>query len=265
MKKAFLRSALVLAVVCTGVVASDDARAEIRTKVVAYKDGDVTLKGMLAWDTAKVGKRPGVLFVDEWWGLTENARGAARRLAAAGYVAFAADMYGDGRATKERDQARKWMKQVIGDSELWNRRAQLGLNVLKADPNVDGTRLAAIGSSFGGATAIQMAYAGHEIRAAVSIASSLAPAPTTVKAIKPRRLMLIGGADKYVKADKVAAFRSGLDRVKANWEIVTYSGARHSFASPGADAHGIENMAYNKIAAERASAATLTLFDEVFK
>ncbi len=265
MKIAFLRSALVLAVVFTGVAASDDARAEIRTKVVAYKDGDVTLKGMLAWDTAKVGKRPGILFVDEWWGLTDFAKNSARRLAAAGFVAFAADMYGDGKTTKERDQARTWMKQIVGDTALWNRRAQLGLNVLKADANVDGTRLAAIGSSFGGATAIQMAYAGHEIKAAVSIASSLPPAPKTVKAIKPRILVFIGGADKYVKADKVADFRSGLNRAKADWEMVTYSGARHSFANVGAGAYGIKNMAYNKMAAERAWTAVLTLFAEVFR
>lgn len=259
------RLALVFVLTLAGIWFVSDARAEIKTKTITYKDGDITLKGMMAWDSAKSRKRPGVLVIDEWWGLTNYAKNRVRRLAAAGYVAFAADMYGDGRTTNDFKQARKLMKQVTGDVAVWNRRAQLGLDVLKAGPNVDGSKLAAIGSSFGGATAIQMAYAGHDIKVAVSIASSLAPVPKGVSAIKPRMLIFIGGDDKFIKAGKVTAFKAGLDRIKADWEIITYSGTRHSFTNPDAKSRGLENFVYNKKSAKRSWTAMITLFDEVFK
>ncbi len=265
MNKAFNRLAVVFMLALAGVWFAGDARAEIKTKIITYKDGDVTLKGLMAWDGAMSGKRPGVLVIGEWWGVNEANMNRARRMAAAGYVAFAPDMYGDGKITKDKKQAGKWMKQVIDNTDILNRRAQLGLDILKADPNVDGGRLAAMGSSFGGRTAIQMAYAGHDIKAAVSIASQLPPAPTSVTSIKPRMLILIGGDDKWITPDKVAAFEAGLDRAKANWEMTTYSGARHSFATPGSGSYGIKNLVYNEMADKRSWAAMMTLFDEVFR
>ena len=89
-------------------------------------------------------------------------------------------------------EASKWMKEVTGNIDLWNRRAQLGLDVLKGNTNVDVGKLAAVGSSFGGATALQMAYAGHDVKAVVSIASALFPAPESVTTIKPRVLVFHG-------------------------------------------------------------------------
>ncbi len=265
MKKAITRLALVSVLALAGVWFAGDARAEIKTKTIAYNDGGITLKGMMAWDGAKNGKRPGVLVIYEWWGLNDAVKNRARRMAAAGYVAFVPDMYGDGKFTNDKKQAGKWMKQVTGNIELWTRRAQLGLDILKGDPNVAGGKLAAVGSSFGGATAIQMAYAGHDIKAAVSIASSLPPATESVTSIRPRVLALLGGDDTFVKADAITAFKAGLNRAKADWEMIIYSGARHSFATPGAESHGMENLVYNEMADKRSWVAMMTLFDEVFK
>src|SRR5438046_3907382 len=71
-------------------------RARVQTREIEYRQGDTVLKGFLAWDDAVQGKRPGVLVVHEWWGLNDYARKRAEQLAKMGYVAFAADMYGDG-------------------------------------------------------------------------------------------------------------------------------------------------------------------------
>ncbi len=259
------RLASIFVLVLAGIWLVGNAQAEVKTRNVTYKDGDVTLKGVLAWDAAKSGKRPGILVVDEWWGLTDYAKDRARRLAATGYVAFAADIYGDGRTTNDAKQAGKWMKQVTGNVALWNRRAQLGLDILKADPNVAGGKLAAIGSSFGGLTAIQMAFAGHDIKAAVSVASSLPKVPKGIKAIKPRMLIFIGGDDLFVKPGTVSTFKTGLKGIKADWEIITYSGSRHSFTNRYAHTRGIKNMVYNETTAKRSWTAMMTMFDEVFK
>ncbi len=265
MNKVIKRFVLVIMLALAGVWFAGAAKAEIKTKTITYKDGGVTLKGMMAWDSAKRGKRPGVLVVSEWWGLNGYVKNTARRLAAAGYVAFAPDMYGGGKVTNKAKQAKKWMKKVTGNLELWKRRAQLGLDVLKADSHVADGKLAAIGSSFGGATALQMAYAGQDVKAVVSIASSLPPAPKSLTSIKPRLLVFLGGADKFVPAARIAAFKAGLVRTKAGWEMIIYSGARHSFANPDAGSYGIKAMAYNKRAAKRSWMAMLTMFDEVFK
>ena len=265
MKNISFRLASIFTLALVGLCSIGSAWAEIKTKNITYQDVDVTLKGLLAWDDARDGKRPGILVVDEWWGLTDYAKNRARQLAAAGYVAFAADMYGDGKTTNDPKQAGKWMKQVTGDVSLWNRRAQLGLDVLKAEPNVDGGKLAAIGSSFGGATALQMAYAGHHVKAVVSVASSLSPAPASVTAIKPRVLVFHGRDDTFIPADRIEAFKAGLDQAKADWEMIIYSGTRHSFTNPAADSRGMENLAYNEMAAKRSWIAMTALFDEVFK
>ena len=239
--------------------------AEIKTETISYKDGAQALQGQLVWDDAQQGKRPGVLVVYEWWGHTQESEERARRVASAGYVAFVPDIYGDGKSTGDPKQAKAWMMGVLGDPALWNRRAQLGLDVLKAESRVDGDNLAVLGSSFGGATALQMAYAGHQVKAAISIASSLPVAPENVTTIKPRILVFHGGADKFVKHEKVDAFQAGLARTDADWEMTTYSDAAHSFATPVADTHGIENMRFNAKADRRAWVATLTLLEETFE
>ncbi len=81
------------------------ARAEVKTETIEYQDGDTVLTGLLAWDDAAAGKRPGVLVVHEWWGLDDYAKGRAEKLAAEGYVAFALDMYGDAKVTNHPEQA----------------------------------------------------------------------------------------------------------------------------------------------------------------
>ena len=259
-----LTAVILLAVSC--VIGSGSALAEVKTEPVSYKDGGLTLKGVLVWDTAHTGKRPGILVIDEWWGLTDWAVDQARRLAAAGYVAFAADMYGEGKTTDDPKVAGKWMNEVVGNVEVWNRRAQLGLDVLKADSRVDANNLAAMGSSFGGKTAVQMAFAGHDIKAAVCIASSkLELLSKDVTSIKPKILVFYGGDDKWTPPEKISVFMEALAGIEADWQIVTYSGTRHSFTNPAADMRKMDNLAYNEKSASRSWLAIMALFDEVFR
>ncbi len=86
-----------------------NALAEVRTKTVRYQDGNVELRGHLAWDDAIKGKRPGVIVVHEWWGLNDYARRRAEMLARLGYAAFAVDMYGKDKVTEHGSQASEWM------------------------------------------------------------------------------------------------------------------------------------------------------------
>ena len=252
------------AAVATALAAAAPAGAEVKSKSIEYKDGDTVLTGVLAWDDAASGKQPGVLVVHEWWGLNDYAKGRAERLAKEGYVAFALDMYGDGKVTTHGKEAGEWMKQITSNIDTWKRRAQLGLEVLKAQAQVDGGRIAAIGYCFGGATVMQMAYAGADVQAVVSFHGSLPPAPETVTSVAPRVLVAHGRDDAFIPADRIDAFQKGLDRVGADWEMTIYSGTRHGFTNPDAGSYGIENLAYNEKADKHSWAAMLRLFNDVF-
>jgi dienelactone hydrolase len=240
------------------------AQGEVRTETIEYSDGDTVLTGLLAWDDAAEGKRPGVLVVHEWWGLTDYVKSRAERLAGEGYVAFALDLYGDNKVTTHAEQAQEWMTQIASNIDVWTRRAQLGLDVLKSQEQVDADKTAAIGYCFGGATVMQMAYAGADLDAVVSFHGSLPPAPESVTSIAPELLIAHGRDDAFVPAERVDAFQQGLDRAGADWEMIIFSGTRHGFTNPGAGDYGIDNLVYNETADRRSWAAMKELFGDVF-
>lgn len=101
-------------------------QAALVSETVACKDGATSLEGYLVWDDSIQGKRPGVIVVHGWWGLNDYARQRADQLAGLGCVAFAIDMYGDGKVTEHGDEASSWMKQITANVEGRQQRAALG-------------------------------------------------------------------------------------------------------------------------------------------
>jgi dienelactone hydrolase len=242
------------------------ARAEVQTKSVEYTDGDVPLRGYFAWDDVYDGRRPGVIVVHEWWGLNDYAKRRARMLARLGYVAFAVDMYGKGRVTRHGQEAGAWMKQINSNIEHWQRRALLGLDILRQHEFVDPTRIGAIGYCFGGATVMEMAYSGAELDGVVSFHGSL-PAATAEQADRIKAAILVehGARDAFVSAEQIERFLAPLDRVGVDWQMVYHSGARHGFTNPDADAYGIDNVRYHKKADERSWGQMQLFFQELFR
>jgi len=241
------------------------AEAAVQTKAVAYQDGDTALTGHLYWDDAIEGARPGVLVIHEWWGLNDYAKKRARMLAELGYVAFAADMYGNGQVTDDPNQARDWMQEITADVEGWRERARLGLDQLNASGMVAGDKVAAVGYCFGGATVLQMSYADHPLKGVVSFHGSLPAAPEESKGkIGPKILVLHGYADEWVGPDIVANFRKKLEAAGANWEMNSYGGARHGFTNPDAGARNIPNLQYNAQADENSWARMQGFFAGLF-
>ncbi len=238
--------------------------AEIQTRAIPYQHGDVQLEGVLAWDDVRTGKRPGVLVVHEWWGLNEYARDRARQLAALGYAAFAVDMYGKGQVTTHPDQAATWMKQVQADVKQWQARALKGLAVLQSQEMVDPQRLAAIGYCLGGATVLQLAYSGADVKGVVSFHGAL-PLPSENQNAKAKILIAHGNADPFLTEQHVRKFRQALDSANLDWQMVVYAGARHSFTNPGADAHGIDALKYDRQADVRSWKHMQLFFEELFQ
>ena len=248
------------------LVVSGSALGVMHQEAVTYKDGDLELRGIVFWDDAFTGPRPGVLVVHEWWGLNDYAKLRAEMLAESGYVAFAGDMYGDGKMTRHADEAKGWMQQITANTEAWQRRAGLALEQLKSHPNVQSEKLAAIGYCFGGATVMQLAYAGEDLDGVVSFHGSLPPAtPQQAAKVKARVLIAHGDADGFVPKERIEAFKRGLSQADVDWEMNIYSGARHSFTNPYADGYGMDGIAYHEQADRRSWLRTLAFFEELFE
>jgi dienelactone hydrolase len=244
-----LRTLMVLAGV---VVLAAPARAAIQTQEVPYKHGDQECKGFLAYDDAVTGKRPGVLVVHEWWGLNDYAKMRAKKLAELGYVAFCADLYGGGKHTEHPKEAQEMATKLRANADDWLRSAEDALATLKAQPQCDPSRVAAIGYCLGGTTVIRMALAGADLKAVGSFHGGLfAPSEDDAKRAKAFILVCHGADDKFIPADTIKKFRAALDGGGAKYEFIAYPGAVHSFTVPDAGKHKVEGLAYNKEADEQ--------------
>jgi dienelactone hydrolase len=246
------------------LVLSGTSHAAVQTKKITYKHGDLDCHGFLAWDDSVKGPRPGVLVVHEWWGLNDYARKRAEQLAAQGYVAFAADMYGEGKTAAHPKEAGEFATKVRSNVQDWRQRATKALEVLKSQPQCDPKRLAAIGYCFGGSTALQLAYAGADLKVVVTFHAAL-PTPSDAEArqIKPVILICHGADDSFIPEKAIQAFRGALDKAGVKYEFMSFPGARHRFTVPDADKHGLDGLRYDKAADEGSWKKMLALFKDV--
>jgi dienelactone hydrolase len=234
-------------------------------RVVEYKDGETTLRGVAVYDDARDVQMPGVVVVPEWWGVNEFAKAQARRLAEAGYIAFVADIYGEGFNTTEVPIAAQ--RATEASQKDWKRtRGRLAVEQLKAMPQVDARRLGAIGFCFGGSTVLELARDGVDLRGVVSFHGSFGTAkPAQPGTVKAAVLVLHGGDDPLVPHAESAGLIKELLDAGANFEFVSYAGAQHSFTNPAADAVGIPGVKYDEATARASFEAMFAFFERVLK
>jgi len=245
------------------------AQAAIKGEEVEYKAGNTVHKGYLVYDDVIAGKRPGVLVVHEWWGHNEHARNSARKLAEAGYVALALDMYGDGKRADHPDQAGKFASEVGKNLPLMKSRFGAGMKFLRKQAQVDGKRVAAIGYCFGGSVVLQMAREGENLRGVASFHGGLATEhPAKPGKVKAKVLVMNGAEDPFVPAEQVAGFKKEMESARVDYKFVNYPGAKHAFTNPEADANAAKfNMplAYNAKADRESWAELQSFLKRVFK
>lgn len=235
------------------ILTAGAAHAGVVTKAVDYEYGGVKLKGFLAYDDAQTGKKPGVVVFPEWWGLNDYAKTRAKQLAELGYVAFAADLYGNGKVIDiaHPNDAKEMATYLRSHQDVWRARAKAAFDQLSGRPNVDASRVAAIGYCLGGSTALQLAFTGADLRAVTTFHAGMPmTTPADAAAVKAKVLVCHGGADPAVSMDAVNAFKAALTAAKKPVEVVVYPGVVHSFTSPDADKVGSPAMKYNKEADE---------------
>ena len=237
----------------------------MRAETLEYRDGNVTLKGYLAFDDQTSQKRPGILVMPEAFGLGANAKERANRLAALGYVALAGDPYGNGLEVTDLQEAIKHAGALREDPAKFRQRARAALDKLASLPQVDASRLAVIGYCMGGTFSLELARDGAPLRGVVSFHGGLeTPLPAAAGQVKAKVLVCHGADDPFVPPAQVNAFAEEMTKAGANWQLISYGDTVHSFTNPHASSVGVAGIAYNKQSDERSWKAMRTFFEEIF-
>ncbi len=237
----------------------------MKTQTIEYKDGATSLRGYLAYDDQKSGKRPGVLVMPEAFGLGAHAKERVERLAKMGYVAFGGDPYGNGLELSDLQEAIKQATPLFTDPAKARQRTRAALDVLASRPEVDPNRLASIGFCMGGTLSLEAARDGAPLNGVVTFHSGLASQkPAEAGKFKAKVLINHGADDPLVPVAQVNAFAEEMSKAGVDWQIISYGGAKHSFTNVDADKVGNPGISYHRPTDLRSWKALTSFFEEIF-
>lgn len=255
-----LASALSLLLVTSPVLAAMQAQP------IEWNIGEQAFSGVLVYDDANAIKRPGLVMVPNWMGVTPSAIEKAKQIAGDDYVVLVADVYGKQQRPKNPEEAGALAKTLRDDRAQLRTRIKEAVDVLKgqaAKVPLDAGRIGAIGFCFGGTTVLELARAGSDIAGVVSFHGGLStPVPAKDDAVRTSVLVLNGADDRGVSDEDIAAFEKEMDAAGADWQFVNFSGAVHCFAE--SDQKSPPNCVYHPVAAKRAFEMMNDFFRERF-
>ena len=240
----------------------------IKEENASYRSDSANLNGFIAWDSVIAGKRPVVFIIHEWWGLNDYVKGRARQLAELGYLAFAIDMYGDGKMGATVEEASTLSTVLYSNPELAKARFEAALALIRSNPMADTSNMAAIGYCFGGSMVLNMAKMGEPLVGVVSFHGGLAGVPAEKAKLKAKVLVCHGADDKFVSNDQVMQFKKQMDSVGADYTFKSYPGATHAFSNPNATKMGEQfkiPIAYNAAADSSSWKEMQSFFGRIFK
>jgi dienelactone hydrolase len=238
----------------------------MQTQDVDYRDEAVNLRGYLAFDETGSRTRPGVLVFHEGLGLGDFVMARARMLADLGYVALAADMFGERRQARNLQEVANLVGDLRNAPQTLRARARAAHSMLAALPQVDAKRIAAIGFCFGGSVALELAREGADLAAVVSFHGVLTTRmPAAPGQVKARVLVCTGADDPLAPPEQVRAFEEEMRAAAVqDWQIISYGNTLHGFTNPAADGSMMRTARYNAHADRRSWVSMQSLFDEVF-
>lgn len=229
-----------------------------------YPAGDVVGEAYVA-RPAHDRPRPCVLVAHTWAGISDSERAVADRLAAAGYVGLAIDVYGKGvRGDPRGGDNGHLMNPLLGNRARLRDRLLGAVVAARAMDGVDADRIAVIGYCFGGLCALDLARAGAPgLRGAVSIHGVYAPPALGPQArIEAGVLVLHGWEDPLAPPANVLALAAELTAAGADWQLHAYGHAAHAFTNPRANMPE-RGLAYHAAADRRSWGATMAFLGEV--
>ncbi len=242
------------------------ADVPIETKTVIYQIGGDTFEGCVSRPAKIEGKVPGILVAHDWTGYGPFPKARAEQLAKLGYVALALDMYGQGVHAKSSEEAGKLAGKFYQDASLFRVRSQAALAELLKQPGVDPERVGAIGFCFGGATVLELARSGANVRGVVTFHGSLKTGrPADAGTIKAKEILVLHGSrDPLVPPADVAGFMTEMNTAKVPFRLVAYADAVHAFTNPEAGNDPGRPTAYDAGAATAAYGEMDAFFARLF-
>jgi len=247
-----LKRQLALFVVCLFLIFP--AWATMQQREVEWQVDGTVYSGVLVHDDQGEAKRPGIVMVPNWRGITPSAIEKAAQMAGSEYVVLVADVYGKTVRPANNAEAGAAVQPLLANRQILRARAAAALDALKAQANtapLDASKIAAVGFCFGGSTVLEMARAGLPLAGVVSLHGGLStPLPAAAGSTTVPVLVLNGAADTAVSREDIAEFGEEMDRAGADWQFVNFGGAVHCFAE--SDANSPPNCVYHPKVAKRA-------------
>lgn len=234
------------------------------TTYIDYQDGETVLEGYLVYNESDSPK-PAVLVAHDWSGRRAFACKAAERLAEMGYVGFALDMYGKGvfGADGDAEGNGALMNPFATDRALLRRRINAALQAVRHLPQVNQSKIAAMGYCFGGMCVLELARSGADVQGVISIHGLFFPGNVANEPITAKVLCLHGHDDPMVPPDQVLAFETEMNDAGVDWQVHTYGRTMHAFTNPVANNPGFGTV-YNEVAAKRADQSIANFLNEIF-
>ena len=235
----------------------------MNTSNYLYYLHDEEFHGFLAYDETVEEPRPVVLVAHDWSGCNEFAQDKALQLAKMGYVGFALDLYGLGRLGTTTDEKMALMQPLANDRRLLRTRMRAAYDAVIAMPEVDSTRVAAIGYCFGGMCVLDLARSGAELSGVVSFHGLLnKPTELTNHPISAKVLVLHGYDDPMVLPEQVNSFCQEMTEAQVDWQVHSYGNTKHAFTNPLANDE-ILGTIYDKLADQRSWLAMTNFLQEI--
>lgn len=234
-------------------------------KPVKYNDGLQILNGFSVQPKTMSQLKPGILILPAWMGIDTHSKDTAENLSKLGYFAFVADIYGEGNYPKNYSEAGQKAGFYKTNYTEYQKRISLALNqLILAGANPD--NIVVIGYCFGGTGALESARDHLNLKGAVSFHGGLGrDATRTLEPITTPILVCHGADDPYESKEEVAGFQQEMKSTKADWQMIFYPNAVHSFTNPEAGNDNSRGAAYNEKAAKRSWEHMKIFLNEVLK
>ncbi|MCG8371412.1 MAG: dienelactone hydrolase family protein [Proteobacteria bacterium] len=206
------------------------ARAVVSDPRLPYAEsGDQLVYGHFSAPSDVFEPLPALIVIHEWWGLNDNVRAMADRLAGEGYMVLAVDLY-DGKTAQSREDARQLMLRVAEDPEAANANIRAAYEFLES---TGAPRIGSLGWCFGGGWSLATAQLfPDDLDAAVIYYGRVTDDEDILRPVNVPILGLFGEADGGIPVEGVRAFRDALERLRKDYEVYIYAGADHAFANP---------------------------------
>ena len=248
------------------ILTMEDNTPNIKEEKLNYQIDGTEYFNYVYYDDSNDEKRPGIIVIDEWWGLTDYGKRRARALVNLGYISMVVDMYGNGKTVEDPQSAGKLASVFYKDPSLAKKQIDVAIEHLKKYAQTEHSKIGAIGYCFGGFVVLNAAKLGSDLTGVVSFHGGLSGAKPDKNRMKAK-VLVCHGADDPFENPNVENFKSEMDEAGADYRFIVYPGATHAFSNPKATAKGEKyNMPikYNEEADERSWNEMKQFFEKLF-